>query len=81
MELNKPDTNNVRFSDEQPALGDSRQEILAGLTQDQKVINPKYFYDQVGSQLFDQITRLPEYYPTRTEVEILTRHRQEISDH
>lgn len=81
MELNKPDTNNVRFSDEQPALGDSRQELLAGLTQDQKVINPKYFYDQVGSQLFDQITRLPEYYPTRTEVEILTRHRQEISDH
>jgi dimethylhistidine N-methyltransferase len=71
---------NVSFCNEHPAAGDSREELLAGLTQAQKVINPKYFYDEKGSQLFDRITRLPEYYPTRTEIDILTRHRQEISE-
>ena len=71
---------NVSFCNEHPAAGDNREELLAGLTQAQKVINPKYFYDEKGSQLFDRITRLPEYYPTRTEIDILTRHRQEISE-
>ena len=70
---------NVSFRNEHPAVGDSREELVAGLRQAQKVINPKYFYDERGSQLFDRITRLPEYYPTRTEIDILTRHRQEIS--
>lgn len=71
---------NVSFRNEHPAAGDNREEVLAGLKQAQKVINPKYFYDEKGSQLFDRITRLPEYYPTRTEIDILTRHRQEISE-
>ena len=70
---------NVSFLDKHPAMGDSREELLHGLQQAQKSINPKYFYDHRGSQLFDQITRLPEYYPTRTEIEILTRYRREIS--
>ena len=70
---------NVSFLNEHPAVGDSREELLLGLQQGQKIINPKYFYDHHGSQLFDQITRLPEYYPTRTEIEILTRYRKEIS--
>ena len=70
---------NVSFLDEHPAVGDSREELLLGLQQGQKIINPKYFYDHRGSELFDQITRLPEYYPTRTEIEILTRYRKEIS--
>ena len=88
--MNKPEHNtvsqsqagesNVSFRNEHPAEGDNREELLAGLNQAQKVINPKYFYDEKGSQLFDRITRLPEYYPTRTEIEILTRHRQEISE-
>jgi dimethylhistidine N-methyltransferase len=77
-QLNQAESN-VSFRDEHPAMGDSREELLAGLGQTQKVINPKYFYDQRGSELFDLITRLPEYYPTRTEIDILTRNRQEIS--
>ena len=47
------------------------QEIVAGLLQDEKMISPKYFYDERGSQLFDQITTLPEYYPTETELGIM----------
>ena len=42
-------------------------------------ISPKYFYDVNGSQLFDCICQLPEYYPTRTELSILTRHADEIA--
>lgn len=69
----------VSFRDEHPSLGDGRQEILAGLGKEQKTLNPMWLYDQRGSELFDQITRLPEYYPTRTEVEILRRNRDAIS--
>ncbi len=42
-------------------------EVAEGLSQPQKELSPKYFYDQRGSELFEEITRLPEYYPTRTE--------------
>lgn len=49
-----------------------RDDVLHGLTQTPKSLPPKWFYDAVGSDLFDQITRLPEYYPTRTEAQILT---------
>ncbi len=41
-------------------------EIVEGLSAEQKQISPKYFYDERGSQLFDQITQLPEYYLTNT---------------
>jgi dimethylhistidine N-methyltransferase len=44
-------------------------------------ISPKYFYDGRGSQLFDRICELPEYYPTRTELRILTTHAKEIAVH
>ncbi|MCH7619994.1 MAG: L-histidine N(alpha)-methyltransferase, partial [Candidatus Marinimicrobia bacterium] len=47
------------------------QDVQAGLTSVPKMLNPKYFYDEKGSQLFDKITRLPEYYLTRTETSIL----------
>ena len=47
-------------------------DILAGLREDPKRIAPIYFYDARGSKLFDQICELPEYYPTRTEIQILT---------
>jgi L-histidine Nalpha-methyltransferase len=46
-------------------------EVAAGLSAPQKELPPKYFYDQRGSELFEQITRLPEYYPTRTERALL----------
>ena len=46
-------------------------DVLDGLTRPFKEIPPKHFYDTEGSRLFDEITRLPEYYPTRTEQAIL----------
>ena len=46
-------------------------EVSAGLSRPQKELSPKYFYDQRGSELFEAITRLPEYYPTRTERALL----------
>ncbi len=48
-----------------------REEVRAGLSTPQKTLPPKYFYDARGSRLFDEITRLPEYYPTRTERALL----------
>ncbi len=53
-------------------------EVLAGLRASPKVLSPKYFYDERGSQLFDQITELPEYYPTRTEIGIMQANITEI---
>jgi L-histidine Nalpha-methyltransferase len=50
-----------------------RADVLEGLTSNPKELPPKYFYDDRGSRLFDEITRLPEYYPTRCEREILER--------
>jgi dimethylhistidine N-methyltransferase len=48
-----------------------RSDVRAGLTSRPKTLPPKWFYDEHGSKLFDEITRLPEYYPTRTERAIL----------
>ena len=47
------------------------EEIIEGLNQPEKMISPKYFYDERGSQLFEAITTLPEYYPTETELGIM----------
>jgi dimethylhistidine N-methyltransferase len=54
-------------------------DVLAGLQAEPKRVPPKYFYDEVGSQLFQRITALPEYYLTRTETGILERHAGEIA--
>ena len=54
-------------------------EIIEGLRQDEKMISPKYFYDERGSQLFEEITALPEYYPTETELGILRDNVDEIA--
>ncbi len=56
-----------------------RRDVRDGLTQTPKTLPPKWFYDSVGSELFDQITRLPEYYPTRAEAQILTARAAEIA--
>jgi len=53
-------------------------DVRAGLTGEPKQLPPKYFYDERGSELFDRITTLPEYYPTRCEREILNRRAPEI---
>ena len=54
------------------------RDVRAGLSSYPKELAPKYFYDERGSQLFEQITELPEYYPTRAEREILTNRSGEI---
>src|SRR5690606_7344747 len=61
-----------------PDLAADRPEILQGLLAEQKRISPKYFYDERGSELFDQICELPEYYPTRTERSIMQAHLAEV---
>ena len=54
------------------------EDVRAGLSRSLKELPPKYFYDERGSVLFDRITSLPEYYPTRCEREILNRHAPSI---
>jgi L-histidine N-alpha-methyltransferase len=56
-----------------------RRDVREGLTASPKVLPPKYFYDARGSDLFDEITRLPEYYPTRAETAILSAHAADIA--
>lgn len=57
-----------------------RADVLAGLAEPQKAIPARWFYDDAGSQLFEDITQLPEYYPTRAETEILETRSAEIAD-
>lgn len=52
--------------------------LIAGLNKPRKTISPKYFYDEAGSALFDEITELPEYYLTRTELDIMSTHIDEM---
>ena len=54
-------------------------DVRAGLTSTPKSLPPKWFYDERGSELFDRITRLPEYYPTAAERTLLDRHADEIA--
>lgn len=56
-----------------------RADVLHGLTRQPKTLPPKWFYDARGSELFEEITRLPEYYPTRAEREILIDRAPEIA--
>jgi len=63
-----------------PKVGilNARKEIIEGLNKKQKMIPSKFFYDAKGSELFVEITKLPEYYPTRTELSILKELPNEI---
>ena len=61
-------------------MADEPGALIAGLKQPQKTISPKYFYDEAGSALFDEITKLPEYYLTRTELDIMRTHIDEMAD-
>jgi L-histidine N-alpha-methyltransferase len=56
------------------------QDVVQGLSGTPKALPPKYFYDDRGSELFEQICELPEYYPTRTEAWILNKYADEIAD-
>ncbi|MFK7915326.1 MAG: L-histidine N(alpha)-methyltransferase [Pseudomonadales bacterium] len=70
-----------QFFDLKPAMGSMRSEVIAGLQQSNKQISPKYFYNESGSELFEEITRLPEYYLTRTEIALFEAHSAAIAEH
>jgi len=65
-----------RFDEQTSAFG---RDVIDDLSQHPKRLSPKYFYDAAGSELFEQITLLPEYYPTRSELSILLDRRSAIS--
>ena len=71
-------TRPIELVDLHPAPVDFRIEVLRGLTSSPKSLPPKFFYDEAGSRLFEQITQLPEYYPTRTELALLEKHAPDI---
>lgn len=70
--INLPEKQSAPFQvfDLKPAMADVKAEVLEGLLQPEKSLHPKFFYDEQGSALFEAITRLPEYYLTRAELEI-----------
>lgn len=73
---------NVHVSPRYQLDADARtfaSDVIDGLSQQPKILLPKYFYDEAGSHLFEQITRLPEYYPTRVELGILRNRAPEIA--
>jgi dimethylhistidine N-methyltransferase len=72
-------TAGIEFHDHHPRVDDFREEVVRGLTSKPKRISPKFFYDKRGSELFDCITELDEYYPTRAELSILEEHAAEIA--
>jgi uncharacterized SAM-dependent methyltransferase len=65
-----------RFDEQTTAFA---SDVIDDLSQHPKRLSPKYFYDATGSELFEQITVLPEYYPTRTELTILRDRSRAIS--
>ncbi|MDQ3617441.1 MAG: L-histidine N(alpha)-methyltransferase [Pseudomonadota bacterium] len=67
------------LTDLRPTLGDITRDALAGLAMTPKQLPSKYFYDERGSQLFELITRQPEYYPTRVEMALLESRMAEIA--
>jgi dimethylhistidine N-methyltransferase len=69
-------TEHLRPADSVAAL---RADVRAGLTAAPKTLPPRWFYDERGSELFDEITRLPEYYPTRAERALLAAHAPDIA--
>lgn len=71
--------NLIRSDTEEEARESFARDVVAGLTAPRKKLRPKYFYDEEGSRLFEEITRAPEYYPTRTEIGILEDKGEEIA--
>jgi L-histidine N-alpha-methyltransferase len=71
---------NLAVSEQTVDASEDLDELIEGLRRDEKMISPKYFYDERGSQLFDEITRLPEYYPTETELAIMQDNIGEMAD-
>lgn len=74
-------TGRLTFEDHEPAQGSFLEAVIQGLSRADRAIPCRFLYDGPGSRLFDAITRLPEYYPTRTEIGILKAHAADIARH
>ncbi len=70
---------NAELYDFEPRASSVLREVLAGLSQNPKTLSPKFLYDKRGSEIFEEICKLEEYYPTRAEEEILKDYASEIS--
>ncbi|NVJ60426.1 MAG: L-histidine N(alpha)-methyltransferase [Gammaproteobacteria bacterium] len=70
----------IYYYEQHKVIDTFADDVHLGLSKQQKELSPKYFYDQKGSQLFDKICELPEYYPTRTEINLLQVHASEFSE-
>ena len=68
------------FLDLHPDLGDFKTDVIEGFSRPQKSLSPMYFYDERGSKLFNKITELDEYYPTRTERSVFSEHANAITE-
>ena len=77
MTVRLPDA--MLLTDLRPTPDDILGDVLAGLSRSPRRLPSKYFYDARGSQLFEQITRQPEYYLTRVEIELMERHAEAIA--
>jgi dimethylhistidine N-methyltransferase len=77
--VTKNSPSNLRFIQTERPLIDETLEVVASLSGELPRLSPKYFYDSRGSELFEEITALPEYYLTRSEAEIFDRHLAEIA--
>lgn len=69
----------ARLTEQNDDVIDELNEIIDGLSKTPKSISPKFFYDERGSKLFDQICELPEYYLTRTELDIMYQYIDEMA--
>ncbi|GGX38001.1 L-histidine N(alpha)-methyltransferase [Saccharospirillum salsuginis] len=79
MTLSMPQEERIDWIDMEPATQHSLFDVLRGLSAERKHLSPTFFYDERGSQLFETITQLPEYYLTRTENGILRRHASDMA--
>src|SRR6201999_1767525 len=77
MNMHAPALADAHLPDEQTSV--FARDAIGDLSQQPKRLSPKYFYDAAGSELFEAITKLPEYYPTRTELGILRDRGAEIA--
>jgi dimethylhistidine N-methyltransferase len=75
------DTSAQTLCDLEPTTDNLHAEVVQGLQRTQKTLPSKFLYDRRGSQLFDRICELEEYYPTRTELAIMRKHAGEMASH
>jgi len=77
--MDQANNKNKALENQEPSQARFLSDVIQGLSASQKWISSMYFYDAEGSRLFDRICELAEYYPTRTELQILNEHMPDIS--